>query len=523
MRYTVSNLLAIAIAELGYKEKESNAYLDDKTANAGDSNWTKYARDLHAAGYYQANKNGYAWCDMFVDWCFYQLAGKDAVKAQEIICQTGPYGAGCTFSAKYYKQAGRFYTSNPQPGDQIFFNSYAHTGIVEKIVGSVVHTIEGNTSNMVARRTYALGSGGIDGYGRPVFDLEEGDDDYVAISGDPSTGSAEDELAIWNYLKGKGLNDFAISAVMGNLFAESGLRSDNLEGVGNNRLNLTDEEYTDQIDAGQRNFIDGHGYGLAQWTYPTRKKALLDFARAAQKSICDLSMQLDFLWKELSGSEYKSVMNVLKSATSVRTASDIFMEKFEKPYDRSEERKEERASFGLKYYSKYASDAKPEQDYPKPEDPKPITPANPKYEEGDIVRFKGGMNYDSSDGSRGYIARTSKAKITRVYDGKHPYHCRAVNDAGKFIGGVYGWVDEDLIEPIVAKVPMNVSEGCKVKIAKGATYGGLNNARGRAVPYFVYANSRPHTVVRLATHKGVLDALLEEINSWVPVHFLTVV
>lgn len=522
MSYTVSKLLAIAIAELGYKEKESNAYLDDKTANAGDNNWTKYARDLHAAGYYQANKNGYAWCDMFVDWCFYQLAGKDADKAQEIICQTGPYGAGCKFSAQYYKQAGRFHTSNPQPGDQIFFNSYAHTGIVEKIVGTVVHTIEGNTSNMVARRTYTLGSGSIDGYGRPVFDLEEGDDGYVAISGDPSTGSAADEQVIWNFLKGKGLNDFAVAGVMGNLYAESGLRSDNLENVGNKKLNLTDEQYTDQIDAGQRNFIDGHGYGLAQWTYSTRKKALLNFAKAAQKSICDLQMQLDFLWKELSGSGFKTVMNVLKSATSVRSASDIFMEKFENPYDQSEDRKKERAEFGLKYYNKYASVTVPKDDE-EPETSKPVTPAAPKFEEGDIVQFKGGMNYTSSNGSRGFVVRASKAKITDVYAGKHPYHCRAVNDAGKFIGGVYGWVDEDLVEAIVVEVPEEVTEGCKVTIAKGATYGGLTKARGRSVPYFVYANGRQHTVVDIATHKGVLEALLKEINSWVPVHFLTVV
>ncbi len=172
MGYTVKRLLEIAAAEIGYKEKETNAQLDDKTANAGDNNWTKYARDLQKAGYYQAGKNGYAWCDMFVDWCFLQLCGNKA-KAEDMICQTGLYGAGCVWSAKYYKRQGRFFTSDPQPGDQIFFNDYAHTGIVEKIVGGKVHTIEGNTSNMVARRTYALGSSTIDGYGRPKYDAED--------------------------------------------------------------------------------------------------------------------------------------------------------------------------------------------------------------------------------------------------------------------------------------------------------------------------------------------------------------
>lgn len=171
MSRTATELLKIAAAEIGYKEKETNSQLDNPSENAGDANYTKYARDLAAAGYYQASKQGFAWCDMFVDWCFLQLCGSKA-KAEEMICQTGLYGAGCEWSARYYREQGRFYTSDPQPGDQIFFNNYAHTGIVEKIVGDVITTIEGNTSNQVARRTYSIGSRSIDGYGRPKYDVE---------------------------------------------------------------------------------------------------------------------------------------------------------------------------------------------------------------------------------------------------------------------------------------------------------------------------------------------------------------
>ena len=72
MILTVENLLKIAEAEVGYLEKKTNSNLNDKTANAGYNNWTKYARDLNNAGYYNGNKNGYAWCDCFVDWCFLQ-------------------------------------------------------------------------------------------------------------------------------------------------------------------------------------------------------------------------------------------------------------------------------------------------------------------------------------------------------------------------------------------------------------------------------------------------------------------
>ena len=144
MAYPASALIKIAEAEVGYLEKTSNSNLDSKTGNAGYNNYTKYARDLYNAGYYNGNKNGYAWCDVFVDWCFWQLCGKDAKKAQDMICQTGDCGAGCTYSAQYFRNKGRFYSS-PKVGDQIFFGDSGdeyHTGIVYKVDSSTVYTIE---------------------------------------------------------------------------------------------------------------------------------------------------------------------------------------------------------------------------------------------------------------------------------------------------------------------------------------------------------------------------------------------
>ena len=184
--YTASKAIEIAEGELGYLEKASNAMLDDKIANAGTKNYTKYARDLHQAGYYQASKQAQPWCDVWFDWVIWQLCGKDAVKAQELICQSGPYGAGCTNSAQYYKQAGRFHTANPTRGDQIFFwdsarTCAAHTGIVVDVDSTYVHTIEGNTSSAVGvvangggvfRKKYRLDNNRIYGYGRPKYDIE---------------------------------------------------------------------------------------------------------------------------------------------------------------------------------------------------------------------------------------------------------------------------------------------------------------------------------------------------------------
>ena len=179
MAYTASKLIAIAEAEIGYHEKATNANLDSKTANSGKGNYTKYSRDLHKAGYYNGNKQSFDWCDQFVDWCFYQLCGRNKDKAEYLECQTGNLGAGCGYSLKYYKAAGRF-DKTPKVGDQIFFKynlndaSYTadHTGIVVRVTDKLVETIEGNSGNEVKRKAYQRNDKTIVGYGHPRYDAE---------------------------------------------------------------------------------------------------------------------------------------------------------------------------------------------------------------------------------------------------------------------------------------------------------------------------------------------------------------
>lgn len=164
---------------------------------------------------------------------------------------------------------------------------------------------------------------------------------------------------IWDNLKGRGLNDYAVAGIMGNLYAESALAPDNLQNTYNNKLNMTDAEYTAAVDSGSYgNFAkDGAGYGLAQWTYWSRKKALFDFAKAAGKSIADLNMQLDFLWKEIQG--YSSVMAALNAATSVQAAATAVLTGYEKPADQSEAVQKRRAEYGQNYYNQFAEAASP--------------------------------------------------------------------------------------------------------------------------------------------------------------------
>ena len=99
---------------------------------------------------------------------------------------------------------------------------------------------------------------------------------------------------------------------------------------------------------------DSAGYGLAQWTYWSRKQALIDFCKTAGTSIGDLDMQLNFLWKELSDG-YRGVINVLMNATSVIEASNTVLLQFERPADQSASVQLKRAEYGQAYYDKYAN------------------------------------------------------------------------------------------------------------------------------------------------------------------------
>lgn len=176
----------------------------------------------------------------------------------------------------------------------------------------------------------------------------------------PLIGKTTDEK-IWAYLKAQGLNDFGIAGLMGNLQAESGLTPKNLQSSFENApaktggVGYTDESYTAAVDSGAyAGFVtDRAGYGLAQWTYPTRKQALLNFVKTMRRSIGDLEAQLGFLVTELAGS-FPRVLAVLKSATSVQEASDCVLLDFERPADKSQSVKDRRAAMGLTFYNKFA-------------------------------------------------------------------------------------------------------------------------------------------------------------------------
>ena len=142
-----------------------------------------------------------------------------------------------------------------------------------------------------------------------------------------------------------GMSPEGACAMLGNMQAESALRSNNVQdGDG-----YTDEGYTAKVDAGQLNFIDSIGYGLCQWTYGQRKLNLLQFARSRGVSVGDEDMQVDFAVQELR-TEYPKLWLYLCDATGVYEATKKICLEYERPAVKNVE---ERARYANGFYMSF--------------------------------------------------------------------------------------------------------------------------------------------------------------------------
>ena len=154
----------------------------------------------------------------------------------------------------------------------------------------------------------------------------------------------------WNYFLAKGISPQGIAGMMGNVQIESGFKTNNLEDY---RLPYSDEQYTNMVDNGSySNFVnDGCGYGLVQWTYYALKQDLLNFCKSRNKSISDLSCQLEQLYLHLKS---EGVYNTLKTINSVDEAAVYFMQKFEKPSAEAQAKtKSERIKYANDFYNQF--------------------------------------------------------------------------------------------------------------------------------------------------------------------------
>lgn len=157
--------VAVAMTQLGYHEGGSTAAFDGASTTS-TGNYTEYNFALGRIG----GSYSYPWCAAFVSWCLRQADAADAALGQF---------ASCTLWVQALQKNGLFKARStgylPSTGDLIFFRSAGverasdHVGLVRFVENGRVYTIEGNASNAVTLRDYAVGDAYIVGYGTPRY------------------------------------------------------------------------------------------------------------------------------------------------------------------------------------------------------------------------------------------------------------------------------------------------------------------------------------------------------------------
>lgn len=138
------------------------------------------------------------------------------------------------------------------------------------------------------------------------------------------------EKTIYQTLRDGGLSPCGACAMMGNMWAESGLRSDNVQ----DNCPMGDKDYTYNVEHGiiskWQFMTDSYGYGLCQWTYSTRKAELYEFAKRIGVPISDEKMQCDFCLVELQR-DYEGLYQYLCTTDNLTEAAKRICAEFERP------------------------------------------------------------------------------------------------------------------------------------------------------------------------------------------------
>ena len=215
-------------------------------------------------------------------------------------------------------------------------DSIANNGIVGTISNGV-SSFMGSASSVVSgiANTFTGGSSNI----KPASSTRGGSDVNKA-----------NMMKIWKALKSAGWTEESIAGLLGNIQKESGIESVRMQGdLARDRSKSN--KYTANCENNKQSFVrDSVGYGLCQWTYPTRKAALYDFAHERNKSIGDFDTQVEFIKHEVS-SKYPGVLKQVKSCKDVVKATEIILKRYEQPAKMNDPAElRERAGYAIEIY-----------------------------------------------------------------------------------------------------------------------------------------------------------------------------
>lgn len=173
----------------------------------GENNWNIFAKELDSVDYFNPQKKqNHEYCSIFCDDMAYKCI-KDVKKTHEWLYQPiyNDLSASATHQMNYFKKAHRFY-SIPHPGDWAFVKKTGtvakHVCIVESVGINTVTTIDANHGKKVCRvvRNKNL----FLGYGRPIFDKDEGGYTMVQMKNVKKGDNCGEVLTVQSLLKCKG-------------------------------------------------------------------------------------------------------------------------------------------------------------------------------------------------------------------------------------------------------------------------------------------------------------------------------
>ena len=181
-----NDVIQIATAELGYHAKETNDQLDDKKANFGTKNFTKFAQEMDTEypSFYGVKRNGQSWAGLFFDYCMIKAYGEqEALRLMYL--EPGNMGYDLDYKIKVYIDHGKFGTE-PKIGDQVFFENHEghidHSGLVVKVNADSVVVIEGDRGEATTRMYYKFAKSRIKGYGHPDYSIPPVESIYLRFA-----------------------------------------------------------------------------------------------------------------------------------------------------------------------------------------------------------------------------------------------------------------------------------------------------------------------------------------------------
>ena len=172
IQQAIQKVIDLARSQIGYTE---GAHNNNKYAHDFDTIWTDW---------YNGKKNFNDWCAIFTAWLLVSSFGEKV--AGKMLNHSSVYGKLSAVVQYLYRslQAVGRVGKKPHPGDIIFYHNnkgeglgrLCHVGIVWKVEGDYVTTIEGNSgknntevATRTIRKNYDTESWGVYGFGYPDY------------------------------------------------------------------------------------------------------------------------------------------------------------------------------------------------------------------------------------------------------------------------------------------------------------------------------------------------------------------